>query len=200
MAQFMQDEFSGYGYVLVGPNEVATSAMTTFPADWHERYFREDFQKIDPVFEFNRTCKNGSGAKLLNEDEMSSPLFEEAKAAGANSNFVSVSVFAGNRLIFGGVNHDLDDRKVDSLHQSVQATHRRLLIEKIDHLTGGQVDFLDLCEEGLLDKQIAVELGITLSAVAQRKKSICQKVGTQNFRAVVTLYSLRKWSGIVPMI
>jgi DNA-binding CsgD family transcriptional regulator len=194
----MQENFSGFGYVVVSQFEAPTAATTNFGDEWHQKYFQEEFHKIDPVFAFNNRCGR-SGVKLLTTQDMSSPLFEEAQSFGADSNFISVSVFGGNRLIFGGVNHDLDERAVSSLHRSCQSTHRMMLIERIDGLSDGQIDFMEMCEEGLLDKQIACELGVSISAVAQRKRAICNKVGVTNFRSALSLYSMRKWSGIVPI-
>lgn len=198
MTHFLQESFSGFGYVVVSQHEAPTSATTSFGDEWHQKYFHEKFHEIDPVFAFNKGCGR-SKATLLTTEEMSSPLFEEAKSFGADSNFISVSVFGGDRLIFGGVNHDLDERSVSALHRSCQSMHRSMLMEKIDGLSGGQMDFMEMCEEGLLDKQIACELGASVSAVAQRKSAICNKVGVTNFRSALGLYSMRKWSGIVPI-
>lgn len=199
MSHVMQESFSGYGFVVVSQNETPTSAETTFSEDWHEKYFREEFHKIDPVFEFNHGCNFRGDAKILTNAEMENPLYEEAVLANANSNFMSVSIIGGSRLIFGGVNADLDTRKVPDLHRMVQIEHRKILMQRIDELTDGQIDFLEMYEEGLLDKQVAVELNASTSAVAQRKTAICNKIGVAHWRSVERLYSLRKWGGIVPL-
>ncbi|UWQ31307.1 autoinducer binding domain-containing protein [Leisingera sp. M527] len=196
----MQESFSGFGFVILSPGEVPTSAETSFSEEWHQRYFDRKFHAVDPVFHFTKQCGGRSASKLLSQEEMYSPLFEEARPFGADSNFISVSVFGGNRMIFGGVNHDLDGRAASPLHHACQAAHKTVLLEGVDNLSDGQIDFMEMCEEGMLDKQVASELRVSISAIAQRKKVICSKLGVSNFRAALSLYSIRKWSGIIPVI
>ena len=196
VASFMQERFSGYGYVLLTGNQAPVSAVTNFAAEWHEKYFEEEFFRIDPVFKFSAKCGLRSSAMLLSHKDMASALFEEARGFGADSNFISVSHFGGNRMIFGGVNHDLDRRAVSAAHLECRKAHRQILVQKVPDLTDTQLDLLDLSEEGLLDKQIAIELGISVSAVAQRKKVICAKIGVTSFPTAVSLYSTWKWGGL----
>lgn len=200
MTHLMQETFSGYGYVILSPGESPSSAENSFGKGWHEKYFSERLYTIDPIFAFHKQCGGRSGAKLLSIEEMNTPLHEEARAYGADSNFISVSAIGCSLMVFGGVNHDLDERAVPGLHRSCQAAHRTVLLKRIDGLSDTQIDFMEMCEEGLLDKQIASELGVSPSAVAQRKKAICVKVGTGNFRTALSLYSVRKWSGVVPLL
>jgi hypothetical protein len=195
----MQEEFSGFGYVLMTNSKAPTSAQTNFGDAWHQKYFDERFHEIDPIFEFNRNCGARSGYKILTTNEMANPLFEEAKPFGANSNFISISAYGGSRMIFGGVNSDLDAHSASVLHQSCKSAHRTMLVKNVDKLSDAQIDFMEMSEEGLADKQIAHDLGISLSAVAQRKKVICDRVGTTKFGAALSLYSMRKWGGIVPL-
>ena len=200
MTTFLQENFSGFGYVVLGFGEMPTSAVTNFGADWHQRYFAEQFHRIDPVFNFFADCRGRSGTKLVSGVEMETSLYEEAKLYGADSNFISVSAIGGSQMVLGGVNHDLDKNSAAKLHQSCQTAHKSILLERVDELSDLQIDFLEMCEEGLIDKQIACEIGVSLSAVAQRKKAICNKIGVSNFRAALSLYSVRKWSGIVPLV
>ncbi|MFV1637913.1 MULTISPECIES: helix-turn-helix transcriptional regulator [Phaeobacter] len=197
--QFLQEAFSGYGFVILAPGEAPQVAETSFADSWHEKYFSEGLHEYDPVFDFLRGSGGRSGAKLLSESEMGSPLYEEAEVFGADSNFVSTSSFGGNTLLLGGVNHDLDERALPNLLHSCRALHRSVLLKRVDSLSDSQIDFMEMSEEGLLDKQIASTLDVSISAVAQRKKAICVKLGIGNFRAALSLYSIRKWSGIVPV-
>lgn len=96
--------------------------------------------------------------------------------------------------------HDLNNHSAQELHGYCHTAHQTALLKRVDELTDAQIDFLEMCEEGLLDKQIACELGVTVSAIAQRKKAVCGKLGVAHFRAALSLYSLRKWSGIIPLI
>lgn len=192
----VQQEFSQYGYVVLAPGEEATTAQTTFPDTWHNTYFSNNFNSIDPIFSFALSNNRNSKAKLLSSQEMSSSLFEEAQLFGADSNFVCVSHYSGNHLIFGGVNKDLDSRKVAHCQSLCQKTHRLELSKKLRLLTDPQIELMEFSEEGLRDKEISLELGISLSAVAQRKKAICNAIGTDTFRATLQLYSMTKWGGI----
>jgi DNA-binding CsgD family transcriptional regulator len=200
MTNFLQENFSGFGYVVLGLGEMPTSAVTNFGSDWHQRYFSQEFHRVDPVFKFFADCRGRSGTRLVSNAEMECPLYEEARLYGADSNFISVSAIGGSQMVLGGVNHELDRGAAAKLHQSCQAAHKSILLERVDQLSDLQIDFLEMCEEGLIDKQIACELGVSLSAVAQRKKAICNKIGVSNFRAALSLYSVRKWSGIVPLV
>ncbi|WP_172684854.1 LuxR C-terminal-related transcriptional regulator [Phaeobacter sp. 11ANDIMAR09] len=200
MTTFLQENFSGFGYVVLGLGEMPTSAVTNFEVDWHQKYFAEQYHRVDPVFKFFADCRGRSGTRLVSEAEMETPLYEEAKLYGADSNFISVSAIGGSQMVLGGVNHDLDVTRASMIHKSCRAAHRSILLERVDQLSDLQIDFLEMCEEGLIDKQIACELGVSISAVAQRKKAICNKIGVSNFRAALSLYSVRKWSGIVPLV
>lgn len=200
MTHFLQADFSGYGFVVLGLGEMPTSAVTNFGAEWHQKYFDEQFHTIDPVFKFFADCRGRSGTRLISEKEMETPLYEEAKAYGADSNFISISAIGGSQMVLGAVNHDLDERQAAEIHRSCKAAHQSILLERVDELGDQQIDFLEMCEEGLIDKQIAAALGVSMSAVAQRKRAICNKIGVANFRAALSLYSVRKWSGIVPIL
>lgn len=200
MTNFLQENFSGFGYVVLGLGEMPTSAVTNFGPDWHEKYFAGQFHHVDPVFKFFAECRGRSGTRLITEAEMETPLYEEARLYGADSNFISVSAIGGSQMVLGGVNHDFDVSKASAIHETCRSAHQSILLERVDGLSDLQIDFLEMCEEGLIDKQIAGELGISISAVAQRKKAICNKIGVSNFRAALSLYSVRKWSGIVPLV
>lgn len=193
----VQDQFTSYGYVVLSGNETPQQAVTTFPDQWHQKYFQDQLFEVDPIFEFAERNANRTASMLLEEAQMQSELFEEAKCFDANSNFVCASHIAGSSLVFGGVNPDLDDRKVADCQNLVQQTHRLELIKRFEGLTDAQRDVLDMSDEGLLDKQIASELGISLSAVAQRKKAICQQIGTGSYQPTLALYSVAKWGAIV---
>ncbi len=192
----VQEEFDHFGYVVLSNGEDAKSAKTTFPPRWHTTYFKRNFNKIDPTFTFARSNYRTSSARLLTKEEMNTNLFEEARLFGADSNFVCVSHFSGNQMIFGGVNKDLDARAVQKCQILCQKTHRFELAQKLRKLSDAQVDLMEMSEEGLRDKEISFELGVSLSAIAQRKKAICNIVGTDSFRATLQLYSMIKWAGI----
>lgn len=100
-------------------------------------------------------------------------------------------------MVFGGVNPELDPRATASIQHACQATHRIELLKNLDLLTDTQIDLMEMAEEGFLDKEIASEFGISLSAIAQRKQAICKAVGTDCFKSTLRLYTLQKWGGLV---
>ena len=73
-----------------------------------------------------------------------------------------------------------------TLHAAMLSAHARYtelfkleFIER-NHLTEKQKDMLRLVGQGLMDKQIAYQLGISFSAVRQRMSTVQQKTGAQN--------------------
>ncbi|WP_282094349.1 autoinducer binding domain-containing protein [Epibacterium ulvae] len=193
----VQEKFDAFGFVTLAPGQVPTSAQTTFPETWHSDYFANNFHHNDPVFAFASGASRRSAALLLNDEQMQGDLFDAARAANADSNFACVSLIGGSKMVFGGVNKDLDERILDKCKTLCQATHRLELSKKIGQLNDDQIDLMEMFDEGLLDKEIASDLGITLSAIAQRKRTICKIIGTGSFRATVQLYSVHKWGGYV---
>ncbi|PIE13793.1 MAG: hypothetical protein CSA70_03500 [Rhodobacterales bacterium] len=192
----IQEHFSDFGYVLLAPGQQPNGATTTFPEEWEHRYFEHRFHEIDPVFDFARSNHRQSAASILTDDQMATPLFEEARLFGADSNFLCVSNLGGNTMVFGGVNHHLGEEHVSEARKLCQATHRLDLMRRLSNLTDPQIDVMEMAEEGMLDKEIASDLGVTISAVNQRKQAICKQVGTSSFKVTLGLYSLWKWGGI----
>jgi len=193
----VQEHFSSFGFVTLMQGQQPVSATTTFPSRWHQTYFENKLFMQDPIFAFAaQNVKKSTGA-LLSQNQMSGDLFDAAREFDAASNFVSVSHFAGSSFVFGGVNPDLTNKAVPECQRLCQATHRLALSKRIESLTDTQIDLLEMAEEGFLDKEIAEELGVSMSAIAQRKKAICNHVGVTSFRASLQLYALDKWGGIV---
>lgn len=193
----IQERFSNFGYVILSPGEVPQRAVSTFPVAWQTRYFENQLFDIDPIFDFASRNKRRSTAELLDKSLMESPLFEEARTYDADSNFMCTCNFGGNTLVFGGVTDDLPPEMVDHCLDLCKQTHRLELSRKLEELTNSQLDLMQLTEEGLKDKEISVELGIGMSAIAQKKKAICDKIGTDSFRSVVQLYSAVKWGPVI---
>lgn len=193
----VQEKFTSYGFVLLAPGQEPSHATTTFPEQWHETYFENEFHRTDPVFSFASKNIRQSNASLLAHSQMTGDLFDAAREYDAASNFVSVSHFGGNTLVFGGVNTDLDDRALARCHELCRATHRIELSKRIESLTDAQIDLLELAEEGCLDKEISQQLQVSMSAIAQRKQAVCAHIGVSAFRAALQLYSLDKWGGMI---
>ncbi len=193
----VQAKFDSFGFVTLTKGQTPDDAITTFPNQWKALYFENEFYKNDPIFLFANNMLRRSGATLLSPDQMNGDLFDAAEQFDANSNFVSVSHYGGNTMVFGGVNTELDHRTISDCHNLCRATHRLDLARKLANLTNAQLDLMDLAEEGHPDKEIASELGVSMSAVAQRKQSVCSHVGVSSFRAALQLYSLDKWGGLI---
>lgn len=193
----VQAKFDSFGYVTLTNGQTPEDAITTFPDQWKELYFKNAFYKYDPIFHFSNSMLRRSGATLLSSKQMNGDLFDAAEQFDANSNFVSVSHYGGNTMVFGGVNSDLDQRTISDCHSLCRATHRLDLARKLANLSDAQLDLMELAEEGHPDKEIASELGVSMSAVAQRKQVVCSQVGVTSFRAALQLYSLDKWGGLI---
>lgn len=193
----VQAKFDSFGYVTLVNGQTPEDAVTTFPDQWKELYFSNEFFRFDPVFHFANSMLRRSGATLLSKDQMNGDLFDAAEQFDANSNFVSVSHYGGNTMVFGGVNTDLDYNAISDCHSLCRATHRLELAKKLAALTDAQLDLMDMAEEGHPDKEIASELGVSMSAIAQRKQAVCSQVGVASFRAALQLYSLDKWGGMI---
>ena len=109
-------------------------------------------------------------------------------------------------LTFGGqINRASFDAILDehgwTLHAAALSAHtryselfRREFTDR-NHLTEKQNELICLVGQGLMDKQIAYELGISFSAVRQRLASVQQKTGAHN-RAHLAALAMR--AGLVP--
>jgi len=193
----LQDFFSGYGYTVTSGLATANCVTSTFSASWVEKYFREGFDQIDPIFKFAEQNKRRCGFKQLTDIDMQTPLFEEAKAVSADSNIMITDFLGGSTMVLGGVNPDFSSQHLIEAQEVCKLTHRQVMTDRIEHLTDKQIDLLELIEMGLRDSEISYELGISSSAIAQRKKAICGTLGLTNFQTAAQLYTARKWSGLI---
>lgn len=189
--------FSNFGYTVSTGEADASCATSTFPAAWVERYFREGLHQVDPIFKFANQHRRRCGHRILSDRDMGNPLFEEAKTAGADSNIMITDYFGGSTMVLGGVNHDLTEENIGEAVFACRATHRQEIASRIRLLTDKQVDLLELTEMGWRDIEISHELGISVSAISQRKSAICSTLGLTNFQTAAQLYSAQKWSGII---
>ncbi|MBP0483977.1 autoinducer binding domain-containing protein [Sagittula salina] len=198
VSPIVQDEMSSFGHVTFSTDGLTQGhAVSTFSAGWQDRYFAGKFYLADPVISFGLHGAAGSRITILPEKVRKTPLYEEARAFGAESNVAAVSHFGGSTRLFGGVNLDLDERVLPRLLGSVQMDHRRDLAQGLQRLSDIQIDLLDLAEEGHPEKVIAAELGVSLSTIAQRKRAICNAMGMTVWRSVLQLYTWNKWGGLV---
>lgn len=193
----LQDLFSDYGYAVTSGQATVASVTTTFSPSWVQKYFREGYDKIDPIFKFARQNKRRCGFKQLSDFDMQSPLFEEAKAVSADSNIMITDFLGGSTLVLGGVNSDFSPHHFNEAMEACKLTHRQVVADRIDHLTDKQIDLMELVEMGLRDNEISHELEICTSAVAQRKKAVCSALGLTSFQTAAQIYTARKWSGLI---
>ena len=199
MGNLLQENFDSFGHTVLGPGEVPLTATTTYPEEWEERYFKMGFDRIDPVFKFARQNHCRSATKILSQNERETPLFEEAKLFDADANITATSFFSGSLMVLGGKNFDMDARSLLGVKNMTRSEHRRILMQRLSALNDNHIDVLELASDGLLEKQIACELAISVSALAQRKQKICSQLGISIFSGAVQLYTLQKWGGIIPM-
>jgi len=199
MTYRLSDHFTDFGLLVMNGSADPSAAISTFPVEWVGKYFANGFDKIDPVFHFAVAAGNRSKSTLLNATQMASDLFDEARIYNADSNVVATSYLGGSKMVFGGVNSDLDTRVLPDVQKTCDAAHREILMGRFDTLTDAQIDVLEMVDEGHGDKEIAAEFGVTINAIAQRKAAICNNIGCDRFNSIAGLYSVYKWGGIVPM-
>ena len=183
------DFFSAYGYTVAASTPTQASVVSTFSPEWVDRYFANDFAQIDPIYHFADINKRSNAARILTAADMATPLFEDAAPYGANSNIMVTDHFAGSKFVIGGVNHDLKAEHLPDLQRACKIEHRRTIASRISKLSDSQTEFLTCFEMGLGETETAFELGISRSAVSQRKRAICTTLDVTQFKAAVQLYS-----------
>ena len=183
------DFFCAFGYTAAATTPTRDSAVSTFSNEWVSKYFDNNFAQIDPIYHFADQTKRTNAAYILTAADMASPLFEEAAIYGANSNVMVTDHFAGSQFVLGGVNFDIRAQHLPDLQRVCKVEHRRAIARRIARLTDSQTDFLTCFEMGLGETETAYELGISRSAVSQRKRAICTTLDVTQFKAAVQLYS-----------
>ena len=189
--------FSNYGHTISSQHATRDCVVSTFSDDWVDKYFANGFEQIDPVFKFAMKNRRRCAASALSPEDMRSPLFEEARAYGADSNIMITDYIGGSTMVLGGVNPDLTAENLGEAIQACKAVHRQSLLDRLGLLSEKQIDLLELVEMGLKDAEISFELGVSPSAIAQRKRAICNTLGITSFPVAAQIYTADKWSGLI---
>jgi DNA-binding NarL/FixJ family response regulator len=100
-------------------------------------------------------------------------------------------------MVLGGVNHEMTEGSLREAVAACRLTHRQHIAQNINQLTDRQVELMELIEMGLRDSEICHELKVSKSAVAQRKRAICDCLGLTNFQTAAQIYTAQKWSGLI---
>jgi two-component system response regulator FixJ len=74
-----------------------------------------------------------------------------------------------------------------SAARSMRWSERRAAREKLDRLSSGEHDVLELMLDGKVNKLVAARLGIALRTVENRRKQIFTKLGTRGFAEIVRM-------------
>lgn len=193
----IQELFSDYAFTITSGVADITCTTGTYDPVWVHKYFESNFDRIDPIFHFAEQFHRRSGSRILRSTEMNSPLFEEAKPHNAASNVMVTDFLGGSTMVLGGVNPDIDERQIPDIMDCVKATHRQVIAKRIHDLTDKQIDLLELSEMGMRDIEIAHELQISNSAIAQRKRAVCKALDITSFQVATQLYTTQKWGGII---
>lgn len=193
-----QEYFSDYGATIAcGPISKDAVVLTTYGPEWIDTYFKQGFWRIDPIITFASQIARRNGSKLLAAHDMETALFEEAKLHNAASNVMATSFFGGSTMTIGGTNTDLREHHLPDLERKAQETHRKILLGRVASLSDSQIDLMDILETGVSEHDAAHEFGISVSAIAQRKRTICSKLGLTDFKSAMQIYSLSKWGYLV---
>jgi DNA-binding CsgD family transcriptional regulator len=176
------------------PNDV----VTTYPSTWLEIYLQNRWFKLDPVAINAPRCLSKRKPVLVPAQEFEGGFYEEAKLYSAAANIVVGTYFGGNTMIVGAiVDHPDSEPQKMELQNAAEATHRLLIIEKLDSLSDRQFEVLDLADLQYRTAQIAAEMSISEQAVSKHKRNICDALNVQSWQAAVNCYSLTKWGSIV---
>ncbi|AUQ92817.1 Response regulator (plasmid) [Phaeobacter inhibens] len=189
--------FSNYGHTISTQGATKECVTSTYAPEWVDTYFAHGFDRIDPVFRFAAHNRRRTAAAALTPDEMQSPLFEAAAEYGADSNIMITDYIGGSTMVLGGVNPELSNRNLSEAVQACKSLHRRVLMDRLHSLSDKQVDLLELVEMGWKDAEISFELGVSPSAIAQRKRAICNALGVTSFSVAAQIYSADKWAGLI---
>ena len=123
---------------------------------------------------------------LLNGDV---PVAVEALKKGA-ADFVE-KPFNDNQLV--DTVQDCLNRRRAELHE---AASRNEIVGKLKSLSDREIDVLNLMLEGLLNKQIADELSISMRTVEVHRARLLEKMGVRN---AVELAGALKTAGVTPI-
>lgn len=163
----------GFAFPLVEINE--------WPQKWVAHYTEQRFTMRDPVMRWVY-AETGTirWADLLNDDPYH--VIRQAAAFGLRHGAaVSVKDKGDSALrsfgVFARVDRDFQDEELTLLSRHVAARHEQLAPPS--NLTAAELEALSMMREGLRQKEIAYQLGVTEGAVKQRLRSAKKKLGAQ---------------------
>lgn len=93
---------------------------------------------------------------------------------------------------------ELLNRIVFNSNQSnAQADEGKIIVDKMDSLTKREKQVIELIMQGMLNKQMAYELAVSLSTIEAHRSSVMKKMGVKNITQLTQEYmkfkSLRKF-------
>nr|AJW69532.1 LuxR family transcriptional regulator [uncultured Rhodobacterales bacterium] len=159
-----------------------------FPPEWVEIYTQRGLMIHDPVLKW---AFSHSGAARWSEIGVSDPLGIMRQAAAFGMCYGAVVSYVGRcggMRSYGTFAHgerEFDDAEIQTLSDAVKVLHDEA--DPPANLTKAELEVLRLMRDGLLMKQIADEIGVSLGAIKQRLKNAKLKLGARTSNQATAL-------------
>ncbi len=164
---------SGYYLAMRVGFAFPVAEANTLPSEWVNRYTSKGYMMMDPVI---RWVYSNSGTVRWSDIPVDDPrlILQDAKKFDLNYGLAISCQGEGEdgQRSFGSFcrsDREFSDDEVRILHQIMGELHESFSPPK--NLTKAELEVLIMVKDGLLMKQIADDLGISLGAVKQRLKN-----------------------------
>ncbi len=154
--------------------------QNAFPAEWIEIYTQQGFMLHDPILKW---VYDNAGAIRWSDIEEPDPrlILRQAEVFGMRYGVaISCSDDNGGLRSFGSFareDREFEDEEIKYLLDAVGALHSAA--QTPTKLTEAELEVLRMMRDGLLMKQIADEIGVSLGAIKQRLKHAKSKLGAK---------------------
>lgn len=150
----------------------------TLPSEWIRRYTQRGYMMQDPVMGW---VYSNTGAIRWSDLEFRGPsnVIQDARNFGLKYGLTVCCTSMGDNGLrsygnFTRSDREFSDEEIHILKSRIENFHQTYAPPK--NLTKAEIEVLVMIKDGLLMKQIADELGISLGAVKQRLKNVKSKL------------------------
>lgn len=178
--EFQKVATQGYYVALRVGFAFPMAEQNAFPQDWVDIYTHQGLMLHDPVLKW---IYDNNGACRWSDIDLPDPrqIMRQAEIFGLN---YGVAVSCGGGLdglrsfgSFAREDREFEDSEIKFLTDAVGALHSAA--QSPVSLTEAELEVLRLMRDGLLMKQIADEIGVSLGAIKQRLKNAKSKLGAR---------------------
>ena len=162
---------------------------TNYRSDWRNLYFDQGWITQDPVVM--------TGMRTLGFSEWPDPaksqniVIRTAADHGIAGGVTISNRVGGHSCIVGlSLNKPLTKAARSKISKTIQRNHIHHLIARTEILSTNQVDLVALFANGLRAKQVAELFEVSEEAIKQRKSTIQNQLGVNNFLVVVNLCAM----------